>query len=395
MKVIKSGNKLSIFPNASAIVDSIPSGTFEVNFSPFEGFYLRQVSNFTEPEHKVYGDVDARIERIQKRHVEMAKLNGSNTGAILSGIKGSGKSILLRKYGVKAVNGGVPVILVNDFVPGVGNFISSIQQSCVFIFDEFEKTFKESEMQNELLTIIDGASNKNGHLYLFAINAVGNVSDYLFNRPGRVHYHFKYNLLEEDIVLEYLTDNIKDKSRIDDAVDLAKRMYCTFDVLQALCWEINAGYTTEEISNGLNSSIRYEFNIVCEMNDKSVGIRQNTGNRSSITVRLPVITVPNEEFLDENGNIDPEEKDYNKDDKDQHDIVYGETFDLRGVIYVKNEDGDSVVTLDPTNVVNNRRLIVDRIYNGTCFSRYQAEWIFNQIKEIKIDYSFHVNHAAF
>ena len=60
----------------------------------------------------------------------------------------------------------LPVIIINkenlDYLPG---FIDKISQSCVFLLDEFEKMFENTEDQSFLLPILDGYIKLN--MYFF------------------------------------------------------------------------------------------------------------------------------------------------------------------------------------------------------------------------------------
>lgn len=387
MKVIVSGTVSHIFPNAEAVQDSLNSAVYEVGFNPNVGFFLISKDSFTQPEFKIYGGVDERIKRIFKRH-DYSKQTGNNTGVILSGIKGSGKSILVRKLGLYANSIGLPVILVNDAYSGVGDFIASIKQECVVVFDEFEKSFKEKAAQNELLTIIDGAGNKNKHLYLFAINESNKVSTFLFNRPGRVHYHFKYDLLEEDTIKEYLQDNIVDSENFGMAFELTKRMDCTYDVLQALCWEINEGYSKDEIAEGLNSEVKTKFNLILKTKCKETSSTVNDLSEDrGFRVRIPSMKIPLYSFFEADGTLKEE---YDSNDK-AHFMYCYDTFVFRNPKFNVTEDGRTLLVLDTVT----KNDLINRVRGETCLYDGQAKWFVDQIESIEITYDFHKrnNHA--
>lgn len=44
-----------------------------------------------------------------------------------------------------AIKREMPVIVVDSPIPGISNFLSSIEQEVVIIFDEFEKTFARND----------------------------------------------------------------------------------------------------------------------------------------------------------------------------------------------------------------------------------------------------------
>lgn len=54
------------------------------------------------------------------------------------------------------------MIIVDCPIPGISNFLSSIEQEVVIIFDEFEKTFArndDGDPQVELLSLFDGVDD--------------------------------------------------------------------------------------------------------------------------------------------------------------------------------------------------------------------------------------------
>ena len=81
-------------------------------------------------------------------------------GVILSGDKGIGKSLFSKMLGIKAKESGIPVILVDEYIPGIANFLDDIEQTVMVLFDEYDKTFDEKKYncQAEMLSLFDGMS---------------------------------------------------------------------------------------------------------------------------------------------------------------------------------------------------------------------------------------------
>ena len=79
-------------------------------------------------------------ERIEKVLRSYAETDG-NLGVILSGAKGIGKSLFAKLITARAVTDGLPVIMVNQYEPGLPQFLASIEQRCLVLFDEFDKNF--------------------------------------------------------------------------------------------------------------------------------------------------------------------------------------------------------------------------------------------------------------
>lgn len=202
MKIINVGTTYRIYEDDVCTYDKLPSRTYEVCFSKMGGFFLESRDDIDISE-KIYGVHEKKVEKIMNSF----KVFTRNLGVILSGNKGIGKSICAKLLAKKSIEEGYPVILVNEYIPGIASYISSIKQECTVIFDEFDKTFnvqsngdgirpiKRSDedgdcnsAQVEMLTLFDGL-DQGKKLFIITCNKLTNLSDYLVNRPGRFHYH--------------------------------------------------------------------------------------------------------------------------------------------------------------------------------------------------------------
>lgn len=259
MTVIDNNGDIAIFPSHVKSSESIPAGHYKHHFDGDTGRnYIERIDTPSPANHKVYGDYTNRIERI------ITRLNhnpNKNTGVLLSGHKGTGKSIFLQQLAVKGLSLDLPIIHITMCTPGLAHYISTIKQQCIIIMDEFEKTFPTKEQQNTLLTILDGSTHSTNHLYVLAINDLDKMSDFFIDRPGRVHYHFKSSFLTIEQIREYLQDNLNEKAkeRFDEVVGYTLCINCTYDILNAVVYEVNAGTSIEEIKNSLNVSAVSEF----------------------------------------------------------------------------------------------------------------------------------------
>ena len=55
-------------------------------------------------------------------------------------------------------------------------------------------------------------------MFIFTSNDTSKYSNYLINRPGRIHYLKKYETVEENVVRDIATDNLKDKTKVESLV---------------------------------------------------------------------------------------------------------------------------------------------------------------------------------
>lgn len=265
-----------IFGDELKIDDKLPAGVYNVCFSKMQGFWLHKHENLTVNE-KLYGNHEEKIDKLMRAYDAFDR----SMGVIFSGDKGIGKSIAARMLCEKSVAKGLPVILVDENIPGIANFIDSIQQECVVLFDEFEKNFRKiqndgDEIGNEqdaLLSLFDGTSSTVKRMYLITCNDLWQLSDFLVNRPGRFHYHIRWKYPNHEEVKEYLADKVDPTywGEIQNVLAFASRVKLNYDCLRAIAFELNLGQTFQEAIEDLNikdvEGTRY--NLVIELVDGS------------------------------------------------------------------------------------------------------------------------------
>lgn len=215
--------------------DTLPAGFYQVSFDPKQGYYLEDTDGWSRPK-KVYGNVGKRVDRVMNTFID--RPNG--TGILLSGEKGSGKTLFARLLSLEAIDKGFPVIIVSSPYCGddFNEFIQSIDQPALVLFDEFEKVYEEKRLQSSMLTLLDGVypSKK---LYVLTVNET-TLNANMMNRPGRLFYHFKYSGVDEAFIRDYCKDNLKDEKKIEDLVTSTVLFDAfNFDMLQAVVEEIN------------------------------------------------------------------------------------------------------------------------------------------------------------
>jgi len=217
------------------IHDKLPAGNYLVKFSLKTGFFLEMTSPFPEM-GRIYGETPALASRILNTY----QSKKGNLGVLLDGLKGSGKTLLARLISIQGANAGIPTLVINEAVVGEQffQFLYSIQQECIILFDEFEKVFND-EQQQSLLTVLDGTfpSKK---LFLLTSNDLSKINQHLRNRPGRIHYHLNFKGLSHQFVKEYAEDNLKNKDHMNDLISVCSLFSSlNFDSLSALIWEMN------------------------------------------------------------------------------------------------------------------------------------------------------------
>ena len=265
MNVVHAGGTYQIYGESLNTYDKLPVRTYEVVFSTMSGFFLTAHNDLIVQEEKIYGSIPMKVEKVLRGFSHTDR----NFGVILSGRKGIGKSLFARLLSVRAKDYSLPLIIVSEYVPGIANFLSSIDQEVIVLFDEFEKTFAENDEcnpQEEMLSLFDGIDGGK-KLFVITCNEVHKLNSYLINRPGRFHYHFTLGAPDADEIREYLVDklSVEYHSVIDKIVGFSNHADLTYDILRALAFDINLGYSFEEtladINVGKDSSNSYSLTI--------------------------------------------------------------------------------------------------------------------------------------
>lgn len=265
MKIVESLGCLHLYGDDMKAYDQIPAGTYEVYYSKESGFYLARRPNLAVSE-KVYGVQGSKVNKV----LNAFKMFERNLGVILSGDKGIGKSLTAKMIAQEAVKQGYPVILVSQYIPGIANFIESIDQEVMVLFDEFDKTFKatgDGNPQDTMLSLFDGTT-VGKKLFVVTCNQLTGLNDYLVNRPGRFHYHFRFDYPTADDIRTYLHDKIDPEfyGEIDDVINFAARVNVNYDCLRAIAFELNLGSKFKDAIQDMNiinlDDVRYKVTFL-------------------------------------------------------------------------------------------------------------------------------------
>ncbi len=219
-----------------------------------EGLILEKEKDIELPQ-KVYGELNDVSNHILNTFQSRIK---KTTGVLLSGIKGTGKTLLAN---ILCKNANLPVIKITnpDDLEIIIDFLKSLDSPYVLFIDEFEKKFPapfNSGSKNDtttplynFLSFLDGGDT-NQKLVILTVNKVNVVAPELLERPSRIFYHFKYSGLTELEIEEYMSDYLAKNYPVKDRLDEIKNTIrdelttmssfggLTFDMLTAILEEV-------------------------------------------------------------------------------------------------------------------------------------------------------------
>lgn len=227
MKAVQTGSKFKIFDDSLKTYDQLPVLTYMIGYNQQEGCFLIRHPDIVVRE-KTYGVHNSKVKKVLSAFESFER----SLGVILSGDKGIGKSLFAKQLCENAIKNGLPVIIVDACLPGIARFIESIEQECVVLFDEFDKTFhsgrnRDEDDQAALLSLFDGTAGGK-KLYVVTCNELWGLNDYIVNRPGRFHYHFRFEYPSASDIKEYPTDKLAPAyiGEIEKVIGFSQKIIC-------------------------------------------------------------------------------------------------------------------------------------------------------------------------
>lgn len=174
--------------------------------------YLEEDKDFEFPERYYLGEDDKHfINKVINTFKNTTKLT---TGTLLSGMKGSGKTLMAKHI---AVESGLPVIVVDNGVHAddIEGFFAKISEDVCVIFDEIDKYWNT----RYLLGFLDGVKPSCKKLVLCTCNDEDEIDEYLNDRCSRIRYKKTFSCLTKEAVLGILTDMLSDKEKAKAATE--------------------------------------------------------------------------------------------------------------------------------------------------------------------------------
>lgn len=264
---IKVGEKIVNKPTGLDY-DLINGKVYNLKWDRYNGMSYFEEDGLLSLPAKVYTTKsdDVFIKRVNTYFQKTSKLS---TGVMLSGIKGTGKTVMAK---VIAKNSNLPIIVVDEDYPTgrINDFFRKFETPVTIIFDEVDKHWDTED----LLGWLDGVQTNAKKLVLFTCNNEDRVNDYLKDRCSRVRYikHFEAND-NARFLREILRDKGIAEDKIEDAYTFIVNNFGLLSIDNILSFIdeklLFPELSNEEIFNDMNiSSKKGKKNIIGETPDE-------------------------------------------------------------------------------------------------------------------------------
>ena len=253
----KIGNRITFKPITEGLEYELEAGVvYTIDIDRYTDEITFNIApNLTMPE-KIYETADSS-KFISKVLNSFEKSKDGTTGVMLSGLKGSGKTITAKNIALKS---NLPIILIDkSFRPSllVKLFNKLEKTTACIMFDEVDKLGKDYD-DDYLLKILDGANTCGKKLVLCTCNECDDINEYLKDRCSRIRYWRKFDELSPSLIQEILKDRLNDKDEINPLTDfIISNFACiSFDNVVAFVDEVNEYPTSsfEELFEDMNLS---------------------------------------------------------------------------------------------------------------------------------------------
>lgn len=294
MNYVKSGSVYTPIGSLREVTNILEPHVYQIIMPPMSGPKLEIVDNIDlSVPKKVYGKVPSQVIKCFAAYDRRPR----NTGILLSGERGMGKTLFIRIAMNEALKREIPVIVLSrtKSLEAYVGLINSITQPVLVVMDEFEKNFDtddKSEDQGTFLSMLDGLGSSQKRMFIASVNYRHKISQFMINRPGRFYYHFEFKPLSDVEMIEYLTNETTgvDQKSIKYAVQIMQNYPINYDGLSAIAAELNAGIDINETLRDLNldrigvSSLQcnlningYEYSGTLNMSIDDLQSRENVG----------------------------------------------------------------------------------------------------------------------
>lgn len=233
---LKLGSKIIVSPKGLDY-SLIPGKVYNLFYDGYnEQAYLEEDGEITLPK-KVYQSEKDKL--FVKRVINYYKTTDKHTtGILLTGLKGSGKSLAAKNLSLLC---GLPIVIVSPNYPAskLNDIFANIKTECCVLFDECDKN--ERWESNKMLTFLDGVQSTAKKLVIYTCNETCELSDFLMDRCSRIRYLRHYDGLNEDTITMITESMLLDKSKVTEVSSYIFNKFITksYDNIISFIEELN------------------------------------------------------------------------------------------------------------------------------------------------------------
>jgi len=213
-------------------LESLPVAIYALERNPMTGqLYLTKMEDKFSLPSKIYGVERSFIDRVKKTYSN----TDGNLGVLMSGVKGTGKSITAKQICNEL---GLPVVVIKERFTSTPDFINALQDNAVVFFDEYEKMYDGSD--HSILTVMDGVlTTEYRKVFLLTTNSTY-VNENMLQRPGRIRYHKKFEDMNAAAIVEVVDDLLVKKERREEIISFISNLeMITIDIVTSVVIEVN------------------------------------------------------------------------------------------------------------------------------------------------------------
>ena len=166
---IKNGDQIVTKPEGLDY-DLIPGKVYNLNYDRYKEYsYIEEDGNLELP-NKIYSEDTFFIKRI----LDSFNTDISNIGVLLSGLKGSGKSLTTK---LVAKRSNLPILVVSSTYPSgeLKDFFTEFKTPVCVIFDEIDKNGRYWDTK-QMLNFLDGIQSTAKKLVMMTCNETWRLS---------------------------------------------------------------------------------------------------------------------------------------------------------------------------------------------------------------------------
>lgn len=236
---IKNGDEIRFKYNIRGEECSLEnSKVYKADIDEYGEIILVRMPNFIMPS-KIYSTERNNAFK-QKVLNQYENMNKGVLGVMLSGLKGSGKTIMAKQIALEST---LPIILIDKYFhpKDFKEMIKMLEDTPVcIIFDEIDKVGDRYDMK-DLLSMLDGTDTFGNILLFLTCNDESKIDENMKDRCSRIRYWKSFNETPKDVIEEVVKDKLQNKELIELVVNFIENNFdkLIFDNICAFIDEIN------------------------------------------------------------------------------------------------------------------------------------------------------------